>query len=429
MEKYEFPVSPAQARMLVLDQLNPGTAQYNVPVAFDVRGRFDVEAFRAALEAVVAAHESLRTVFQPHDGGYVQVVAEEVRVALRVERDVPAARAHARLKAEAAAPFDVEAGPLLRCVVHVVADEHHLVLLTVHHLVCDGWSLRLLLEQVSGAYRRLASTGGSPADPGPLVPQYPDYAVWQRERLHTMDESVAFWADTLKDAPTTLALPADRPRPAVQSAAGGVVRVPLAPGTRERMAEVAAGRNATPYMVMFAAFAAFLARISGQRDLVIAVPVAGRDHPDVQAMIGLLVNTIAVRADLSGDPEFSDLLGQVRDRLLAARPHHEAPFEAVVQALAPGRELSHDPLVQVMLAYDDDTSFALDLPGATAERVELLLDDAKFDLLMNVERQGDELAAHLVHRADLFDRETVRHWARAFGTLLDGLLAEPGRPV
>ncbi|TDE55758.1 amino acid adenylation domain-containing protein [Nonomuraea mesophila] len=429
MEQYEFPVSPAQARMLVLDQLNPGTAQYNVPAAFDVRGPFDIEAFRAALEAVVAAHESLRTVFQPHDGGYVQVVAEQARVVLRVERDVPGARAHARLKAEAARPFDVEAGPLLRCVVHVLADEHHLVLLTVHHLVCDGWSLRLLLEQVSGAYRRLTSTGGSPEVEAGPVPQYPDYAVWQRERLHTMDGSVAFWADTLKDAPTTLALPTDRPRPAVQSPAGGVVRVPLPPGTRERLAEVAAERNVTPYMVMFAAFAAFLARISGQRDLVIAVPVAGRDHPDVQPMIGLLVNTIAVRADLSDDPAFADLLAQVRDRLLAARPHHEAPFEAVVQALAPGRQLSHDPLVQVMLAYDDDTVLALDLPGATAERVELLLDDAKFDLLMNVERQGDELAAHLVHRADLFDRETVRHWARAFGTLLDGLLAEPGGPV
>ncbi|TDC90178.1 amino acid adenylation domain-containing protein [Nonomuraea deserti] len=438
MEKYEFPVSPAQARMLVLDQLNPGTAQYNVPVAFTVRGRFDVEAFRAALDAVVAAHESLRTVFQPHDGGYLQVVAAEAdpswKDALRVERDVPAARAHARLAAEAAAPFDVEAGPLLRCVVYVLDDEHHLVLLTVHHLVCDGWSLRLLLEELSGAYRRLASPAGPPpadAVPSEPAPQYPDYAAWQRERLasHAMDESVAFWAETLKDAPTTLALPTDRPRPAVQSAAGGVVRVPLPSGTRERLAEVAARRNATPYMVMFAAFATFLARISGQRDLVIAVPVAGRDHPDVQAMIGLLVNTLAVRADLSDDPVFLDLLGQVRERLLAARPHHEAPFEAVVQALAPGRELSHDPLVQVMLAYDDDTRLTLDLPGATTERVELLLDDAKFDLLMNVERQGDELAAHFVYRAGLFDRETVRHWARAFATLLDGLLGEPGRPV
>ncbi|MGW4798875.1 non-ribosomal peptide synthetase [Nonomuraea sp. NPDC004297] len=428
--EYEFPVSPAQARMLVLDQLRPGTAEYNVPVAFAVRGPFDVAAFRAALDAVVAGHESLRTVFRPRDGEYVQVVAAQARAALRVERDVPVAAVDERLRAEAATPFDVAAGPLLRCVVYTLDDGGHRVLLTAHHLVCDGWSLRLLLQELSAAYRS-ASAAGPPDAPRPASLQYPDYAAWQRERLagHALDEAVAYWAATLADVPRTLALPTDRPRPAVQSTAGGVHRLDLPPDVRERLAEVAAARNTTPFAAMFAAFAAFLARISGQRDFVVGVPVAGRDHPDVQGLIGLLANTLAVRADVTGEPSFLDLLTRVRDRLLEAQPHQEAPFEAVVAALAPGRELSHAPLVQVMLAYDDDTRLRLDLPGGGAERVELFLDDAKFDLLLSVQRDGDGLAAHLVHRADLFERETIRHWARVFETLLSGLLDRPGLPV
>ncbi|MFC4008665.1 amino acid adenylation domain-containing protein [Nonomuraea purpurea] len=422
--EYEFPVSPAQARLLVLDQLNPGTAQYNVPVAFAVRGPFDVDAFALGLDAAVARHESLRTVFRPRDGEYVQVVAEQAKAALRIEHDVPAEGVGALLAAEAAAPFDVEAGPLLRCVVYGLDDGTHRVLLTAHHLVCDGWSLRVLLREISGACRGLA-----PADPPPI--QYADYAAWQRDRLdsHALDAAVGFWAGTLDDAPGTLPLPADHPRPAVQSTAGGVVRLNLPAGTRERLAEVAALRDTTPFTAMFAAFAAFLARLSGQRDLVVALPVAGRDHPDVQDMIGMLANTIAVRADLTDEPSFLDLLTRLRERLLASRPHQDAPFEAVVEAVAPGRELSHDPLAQVMLAYDDDTRLSLDLPGATVERLELLLDDAKFDLLLNVQRDGDGLLAHFVHRTDLFDPRTVRHWARAFETLLEGLLDRPAAPV
>lgn len=429
--EYEFPVSPAQARMLVLDQLNPGTAQYNVPVAFTVRGPFDVSAFRAALDAVVAGHESLRTVFRPGDGAYVQVVTEEARAALRVERDVPVAAADGLLRAEAAVPFDVEAGPLLRCVVYELGDGSHRVLLTAHHLVCDGWSLRLLLQELTAAYRPAATSTRGTAAPEPPSLQYPDYAAWQRERLdsHALDAAVAYWAGVLADAPRTLALPTDRPRPAVQSTAGGVHRLDLPPDTRERLAKVAAERNTTPFTAMFAAFAAFLARLTGQRDFVVGVPVSGRDHPDVQGLIGLLANTLALRADVAGEPSYLDLVTRVRDRLLEAHPHQEAPFEAVVEALAPGRELSHAPLVQVMLAYDDDTHLRLDLPGAVTERVELLLDDAKFDLLLNVQRDGGGLAAHFVHRADLFEPATVRHWARAFETLLNGLLDRPELPV
>ncbi|GAB2961987.1 amino acid adenylation domain-containing protein [Nonomuraea fastidiosa] len=429
--EYEFPVSPAQARMLVLDQLNPGTAQYNVPVAFAVRGRFDVAAFGAALDAVVDRHEALRTVFRPHGGEYVQVVAERARACLRIERDVPAGEARARMAADAAEPFDVTRGPLLRCTVYALGDGTHLVLLVAHHVVCDGWSLRLLLRDLAAAYSARLKGETITFRNGEQPVQYPDYAAWQRDRLagHALDEAVAYWAGALKDVPQTLALPTDRPRPAVQSAAGGVVRLDLPEGVRDRLAEVAAGRNATPFAAVFAAFAAFLTRVTGQRDFVVGVPVSGRDHPDVQDLVGLLANTLAMRADVTGEPSYLDLIERVRDRLRESRPHQEAPFEAVVEAVSPGRELSHDPLVQVMLAYDDDPGMTLDLPGAQVERLELLLDDAKFDLLLNVQREDEGLAAHLVYRADLFDAATIRHWARAFETLLGGLLSRPELPV
>ncbi|WP_084958025.1 non-ribosomal peptide synthetase [Thermoactinospora rubra] len=417
--EYLFPVSPAQARLLVLDRMHPGSAQYNVPVGFAVHGPLDLAAFRRALDEVVARHESLRTVFRPHEGEYLQVVAASSAACVEVAAPVPAAEAAALMAEEAARPFDVEKGPLLRCTVYPVDEGGHRILLVAHHLVCDGWSLQVLLRELGAAYR------GEPLAPLPI--QYADYAAWQRER--PTGEAVRYWVETLRGAPSTLALPTSGPRPAVQSTAGAAERFPIPAATRERLARVARQSRATPFMAMLAAFAVFLGRVCGQRDLVLGVPVSGRDHPDAQGLIGLLTNTLAVRVDLSGEPTFRTLLERVRDRLLESHPYHDAPFEAVVEAVAPGRELSHDPLVQVMVGYDDDTVLDLDLAGARVERVEVPLAAAKFDLLLYVERWGEELVAQLIHRTDLLAPATVRHWARAFRTLLDGLLDAPDVPA
>ncbi|MEU1737479.1 amino acid adenylation domain-containing protein [Streptosporangium sp. NPDC020145] len=410
--RYEFPVSPTQARLLVLDRMHPGTAQYNVPVAFAVHGPFDVEAFRRALETLVARHESLRTVFRVRDGEYVQVVWDSAE---------PAFTGVARLdlRAEAARPFDVERGPLLRCAVHTVSADLHRVLLVAHHLICDGWSLQILLDELATAY------GGAELEP--LELQYPGYAAWRRE--HPAEEAVAYWADSLSGAPHTLALPTDRPRPPVQGTAGGVERLPLPPDTPHRLAKLARDRGTTSFTVLFAAFAAFLGRVTGQRDLVIGVPVSGRDHPSVQGVVGLLTNTLAVRADLTGDPTFGELVDRLHDRLLDGRLHHDAPLEAVVEAVMPERQLSHDPLVQVMFSYYGDTSLTLRLPGTRVERIELILDEAKFDLLLYVERWDGELLGHVVYRSDLFDAATVGHWARSLRVMLEGLLERPDLPI
>ncbi|MEV7193316.1 amino acid adenylation domain-containing protein [Streptomyces sp. NPDC093510] len=446
IEEYEFPVSDAQSRLLVLDRMNPGTAQYNVPAAFAVHGPFDLSAFTRALDALVARHESLRTVFRTAaDGTQAQIVAASGRADLTVEKDVAAHEADARLRADAARPFDPAAGPLLRCTVQAVDDGSHRVLLVAHHLVCDGWSLGVILRDLSAAYE--AESRGALHSPPELPLQFPDFAAWQRERqaAGAYAEAVAHWAGRLRGAPEVVSPPLDRPRPAVRTAEGGTERFLLDAGVHARLAEAARTRGATPFMALFAAYAAFLGRLSGRDDLVVGYPVSGRDRPELQEMVGMLTNTLALRVDLSGDPSYGELIGRVRSALLAGHPYQDAPFEAVVDALAPARDTSHDPVVQLVFAYDDDTDLSLALAGAHVERLELPLNTAKFDFHLHVERwnagagtgrgvdgatgQGPGLAAQFIYRSDLFEAATVRDWVHSFETLLDEALTRPDVPL
>ncbi|WP_051820223.1 non-ribosomal peptide synthetase [Streptomyces sp. NRRL S-920] len=437
VEEYEFPVSDAQSRLLVLDRMNPGTAQYNVPAAFAVHGPFDVGALTRALEAVVARHEALRTVFRTAaDGTQTQIVAATGRAHLTVEKDVRAHEVDDRMRADGARPFDPATGPLLRCTVYAVDDGSHRVLLVAHHLICDGWSLGVILRDLSTAYEN--ETGGDdptrPLRPLPELPlQYPDFAAWQRERQAAggYAEAVTHWAERLRGAPEVASLPLDRPRPAVRSAAGAEERFLLDAALHARLGEAARARGATPFMALFAAYVAFLGRLSGRDDLVIGFPVSGRDRPELQEMVGMLTNTLALRVDLSGDPSYGELIGRIRAELLAGQPYQDAPFETVVNTLAPVRDTSHDPVVQLVFAYDDDTELSLALAGARVERVELALDTAKFDFHLHVERWTDGLglAAHFIYRTALFEAGTVRAWVRNFQTLLDAALAHPDAPL
>ncbi|KUL30328.1 non-ribosomal peptide synthetase [Streptomyces regalis] len=429
-EEYEFPTSDAQARLLVLDHMDPGSATYHVPAAFTVRGPFDPAAIGRALDALVARHESLRTVFRTGpDGVPLQIVSTAGRAEPRVERDVPVAEVDARMRTEAARPFDVASGPLLRCTLYAVDDSSHRILLVAHHLVCDGWSLGVLLRELSAGYEN--ETKGLRHALPELPLQFPDFAAWQRDRQAAGEYagSVAHWVERLRGAPETVALPLDRPREAVRSAAGGTERFTLSGRVRERITETARARGGTPFMAVFAAYAAFVSRLSGSEDLVIGFPVSGRDRPELQDMVGMLTNTLALRIDLSGDPSYHDLIDRLRTALLDSQPYQDAPFEAVVNEIAPAREISHDPVLQVMFGYDDDTELTLSLAGAEVERVHVVLDTAKFDFHLQVERWGEDLAAYLIHRSALFETETVRRWVRCFEVLLEGLLDRPDIPL
>ncbi|WP_328879326.1 non-ribosomal peptide synthetase [Streptomyces sp. NBC_00299] len=429
-EEYEFPTSDAQARLLVLDRMDPGSATYHVPAAFAVHGPFDTAAFGRALDALVLRHESLRTVFRTGtDGVPVQIVSAAGRAEPRVERDVPVAEVDARMRAEAARPIDVTTGPLLRCTLYGVGDGSHRILLVAHHLVCDGWSLGVLLRELSAGYEN--ETKGLGHSLPELALQFPDFASWQRDRQAGGEYagSVAYWAERLRGAAETVPLPLDRPRGAVRSAAGGTERFTLPAGVRERIAETARARGGTPFMAFFAAYAAFVSRLSGSDDLVIGFPVSGRDRPELQDLVGMLTNTLALRIDLSGDPSYHALIDRLRTALLDSQPYQDAPFEAVVNTVAPAREISHDPVVQVVFGYDDDTELTLRLAGAEVERVHVALDTAKFDFHLQVERWDEDLAAYLIYRSVLFEAETVRRWVRCFETLVEGLLDSPDAPL
>ena len=428
-EAYEFPASPAQAGLLMLERLHPGTAQYNETVAFAVSGPFDVAAFASALDEVTARHESLRTTFHATDDGERQIVSARAEVDLRVEQAPSESAADAAMLRDAARPFDLEHGPLLRCVVYRLPDQDsHRILLSLHHLICDGWSVGIILEELSAGYR--AARTGEPSDlPDPKT-QYPDYSEWQRRRVDSgaCAEAIDHWRLELADAPLSPAVPGDRPRPAVQTAAGGSERFLLPPGLRESAARYARSVGTTEFTVMFAAFNVLLARVSGRADLVVGIPLSGRDHPDLQRVVGLLTNTVAVRMDLSGASTFAALVDRVRERLHGAHRHQDAPFESVVKALAPRRDPSHDPVVQVAFSYAD-TGFALDLLDARTERLPMPPCAAKFDLMMYTDTCAEETAVRFDYRSDLLDAATVRHWIRGFLVLLGQLLAHPDRPV
>jgi amino acid adenylation domain-containing protein len=428
-DEYDFPVSPGQARLLVLNQMHPGSTQYHVPAAFVVLGAFDVSAFAGALDALVARHEALRTAFRAEGGGYRQVVFTRSRARLRIEPGHSPSDVDAAMAAEAGRPFDLAHGPLLRCAVYPVSDGSHRILLTAHHLVCDGWSMQIMLRELAAGYTARLDGRPDTVEPPPI--QYPDYAAWLHDRLAAGEYagSVDVWRDLLHDAPTVFALPTDRPRPPVQTTAGAAERFVLPAGVRQRLVAVAGERGTTPFVVLFAAYAAFLHRISGQTDLIVGVPVAGRDHPDLMGVVGLITNTLALRVDAAGDQPFTGLVDRVRDLLRATGPHHEAPFSAVVEAVATERQLSYDPVVQVVFAYDDETDLALRLPGARVERVDVPLGVAKFDFLLYVERSGGELVGQFHYRTDLLDAATVQAWTAAFQVLLGHLLERPDQPI
>jgi len=427
VEEYEFPVTSAQQRLLVLDRLAPGTAQYSLYAAYRVTGGFDTGAFEACVTEINARHEALRTVFRAVDGEFAQIVRARTPTPYRLERAVPAAGADAAVEAAAARPFDIEHGPLARVAVFEVDDGSHRILIAAHHLVADGWSLGVLVRELSECYRRLRS-GQSPELPEPAI-QYGDYAAWQRERAAAgeFEAQLGYWHKLLADAPPNLPLPADLPRPRVRTPAGGHLLRAVPGRTASALDRIGRELGATPTATLLAAYAVFLGRLCGRRDLVIGLPVAGRDRSDVQDLVGMLVNTVGLRIDLSGGPSFAALVDRVGGALRDARENQDAPFESVVNRLAPDRVLDHDPVYQVVFSHEDQEALPLELPGAEVTRQELFLDVAKFDFMLQAERAAERLSLRYVYRSDLYTPSTMSRWADLFETLLGELVADQGQ--
>ncbi len=429
------PLSFAQERLWFIDQMEPGNPAYNELGVTRLEGALDVEALGRALDAVVERHDALRTVFAARGGEPEQVVVEGMRVPLDFE-DLSAlppeeaeAAAERRVREEPARPFDLARGPLLRATLLRLAPERHLLLLAMHHVVSDGWSRGVIVREVSEAYAAFAA-GAEPRLPEPPV-RYADYAAWQRERLRgeLLERQLGYWTAKLAGAPPSLELPTDRPRPPVQSFAGGTHRFRVPAPVADALRVLAREEEATLFMVLLAAWKTLLARYAGETDLVVGTPVANRGRAETEGLVGFLANTLALRTDLGGDPAFREALRRVRGTALGAYEHEELPFGVLVAELHPERDLSRPPLCQVMFLLDSAPPAPLDLPGVRLVPVEADTGISAFDLTLRLAERDGAVDGALEYAAALWDAPTVARMAAAFRALLEDVAASPDRRI
>jgi hypothetical protein len=430
-----LPLSFAQQRLWFLDQLDPESPLYNIPVAVALTGGLDRGALTAALGEVVRRHESLRTTFQATAGEPVQVISESLDFALPLidlsllpegTREREASRL---ADAEARRPFDLDRGPLLRAALLRQETGRHLLLLAMHHIVSDGWSLGVLVRELGVLYAALLE--GRPSPLPELAVQYADFAAWQRAHLSgdLLEEELSWWRSQLAGMPPALELPTDHPRPAERSARGAVHDFRIGARELAGITGLAREQGATLFMTLLAAFAVLLQRAGGQDDVVIGTPVAGRTRTETEPLIGFFVNTLALRIGLAGAPDFAALLERVRDTTLAAFAHQEVPFERLTEELAPERDRSRPPIFQVVLALQNAASDRLALPGLDLEVLPLSTGTAKFELSLVLSETVEGLAGAIEYGRDLFDPPTVARLAGHFARLLEAAAGEPGTPL
>jgi len=422
--------SYAQQRLWFLAQIEGASATYNMPAALTLRGTLNVDALRRTFQALVARHQSLRLVFPVVEGApsVAELPADAPLVVVDLTDLAPAAQPAAvarRAAAHANAPFDLAAGPLLRVELLVLGADTQVLLLNLHHIIADGWSMGVLIEDWAALYRAFCA-GQEPAL-APLPIAYTDYAAWQRAWLtgEPLQRQLDYWSAQLADAPHLLELPADRPRPAVQSYRGAHLETRLAPDLTAALNDLGRQRGATLFMTLLAAFATLLHRYTGQDDLLIGSPIANRTASHTEGLIGLFVNTLVLRARLDRAATFAELLAQVRRTALDAYAHQDLPFEQLVERLDPARTLSHSPLFQVMFVLQNNAHAALDLPGLAVETLAQDTPIAKFDLTLNAVEDGDALALGWEYATDLFEAATVERLAGHFAALLAGIVAAP----
>ncbi|MET7641787.1 amino acid adenylation domain-containing protein [Streptomyces sp. NPDC005438] len=430
-----FPASFPQQRMWFLDQLNPGSATYNIPAAVRVHGPLDVELWRRSLDEIVRRHESLRTTFDEVDGEPVQVVHDSGEVELTVE-DCGHLRGpegeegiRERARQEFSRPFDLGTGPLMRMRFLRLAAEEHVLLLTMHHIVADLWSTSVLFGELVPLYQGYLT--GTEARLPELPVQYADYSAWQRKKLASPDFTAQLdhWRETLEGAPPLLELPTDRPRPAVLGSDGDSRPFHLPAPVMNGLRELSQRTGVTPFMTLLTAYVVLLHRYSRQDDVVVGVPVANRGQSQVERLIGYFVNTLAIRNDVSGNPTFTELLHRVRGAALDAFAHQEVPFERLVEELSPERDLSRSPVFQVSFVYQNIPVPEFDVGGLRFELMEVASSTARFDLELQVFEQGEELGGWFEYNTELFDAASIDRMSGHLKVLLDNLLADPERRV
>lgn len=437
------PLSFSQQRLWFLDQLDPGNLTFNIPAAVKITGPLNLQALEQSLNRLIQRHESLRTVFDTRSGQPVQIILPELVIPLAVEtpteKDLSPEAIETWAASQVRIPFDLASGPLIRAALLRIHPEESVLVVTIHHIVADGWSMGILIREIADVYTELTLLGVQEtlelpehAEAVRLAElQYADYAAWQRQMLSgdELENQLTYWKDRLGGSPPLLDLPTDRPRPALKTANGDMASFTLPAPLSEAIQALARQEGVTVYMLLLAAYQTLLYRYSGQEDFNVGSAIANRTRPEVQGMIGFFVNTLVLRSDLSGNPGFRELLGRVRETALGAYAHQDLPFEMLVEALQPQRNLSYTPLFQVGFDLQE-------VPVKSVETGELTLTpllahsgSAEFDLLMSINQSPGMISGSLEYNTDLFEPETIRRLLGHFENLLSGMVADPDLPV
>ncbi|HYW07517.1 MAG TPA: condensation domain-containing protein, partial [Longimicrobium sp.] len=424
-------LSFAQQRLWFLEQLGSAGAAYHIPVRLRLRGALDGEALGRALDRIVQRHEALRTTFVEVDGHPVQRIGGGGFPLLELDlRGCDETEVRRLVAEEAASPFDLARGPLIRGRLLRVADDDHVLLVTMHHIVSDGWSMGVLTRELGALYS--AFTRGEPDPLPPLPLQYADYAAWQRRRVEgeVLARQADYWTRTLAGAPAVLEVPADHPRPAVQDFAGAFAALELDAELTAALKALGQRHETTLFMTLLAAWSVVLSRLSGQTDVVIGTPTANRGRPEIEGLIGFFVNTLAVRVDLSDSPSVAELLGRVRTGALEAQQHQDIPFEQVVDLVQPARSMAHSPLFQVMFAWQNVPGGSLELPGLTLAGIgDTARVTAKYDLLLSLGETGGRISGGVEYATSLFERDTVERYLGYLRAVLERMAADEDQPV
>ncbi|QLE39947.1 amino acid adenylation domain-containing protein [Nostoc sp. C052] len=435
-ENVEIPLSLTQQRLWFLDQFEPNSALYNIPFALRLAGTLNQAALQESLQEIIARHEALRTNFITVDGEATQVIRGlgtgdwELGIVSVVEFQHLSANekeiaVQELIQQQALQPFELASQALIRATLLVLSETEHILLMCMHHIVSDGWSIGVFVSELTALYNAYAQGHLSPL--APLLIQYADFAIWQRQWLQgdVLQSQLDYWQEQLKDAPTLLPLPTDRPRPAVQTFAGVHHEFALSAELTQKLTKLSQEQGCTLFMTLLAAYDTLLYRYTGVADILVGTPIANRDRPETERLIGFFVNTLVLRTELSGNPSFNELLTRVRSMAMEAYSHQNLPFEMLVEALQPERDLSHSPLFQVDFLLQNDPLSTIDLTGLTVSSLPIDTAMAKFDLTLAMENTANGLVGVWEYNTDLFDHSTIERMRSHFLTLLEAVVANP----
>ncbi|MBW4619917.1 MAG: LLM class flavin-dependent oxidoreductase [Cyanosarcina radialis HA8281-LM2] len=432
-ESDTLPLSLAQQRLWFLDQLEPGNPFYNIFAAVRLSGQLNIAALEQSFNDILQRHEALRTTFANKDGQPVQIVRSNLVLTLSVvdlrelhDSDKEVERLAVE---EARRPFDLTVAPLMRASLLWLSEAEYVLLLTMHHIVSDGWSMGVLLKELAELYE--VRSMGMPTTVLALPIQYADFALWQREWLQgeVLDRQLAYWRQHLGGNITILDLPTDRPRPAIQTFTGKKLALSISPSLTEALEQLAQREGVTLFMTLLAAFNVLLHRYSSQDDILVGTPNANRNWSQTEELIGMFVNTLVMRTDLSGNPSFRELLKRVREVTLDAYAYQDLPFEKLVEALQPERDLSRNPLFGVWFSLNNSPMPPMKMHGLTLNLLEIDTGISQFDLSLNLSKQNGELIGAFEYNSDLFDADTITSTIGYLQTLLAGIVSNPDRPL